>query len=338
MSNQLASNNQILSTIQRQRRYRLTPWMRQLMNETALSPADLIYPIFVSDSLERSTDSGPLQRCSIDEAQDLARAAVQLGIPAVILFPHISAAVKDERGSHALASSNIIFAAIKAIKDSCPGLGVIADVALDPYTSHGHDGLIDTHGTLLNDATVEILIEQAQLLVAAGADAVAPSDMTDGRIAAIRAALNHSSHHYTPIFSYAAKYASSLYKPFRQCVGSQPALLGNKLNYQLAAGERQGALRKIAADVAEGADAIIVKPCASYLDIVWQAKEQFSLPVLAYQVSGEYAMLHYAAQAGALDYDAALLESLIAAKRAGATACITYGALAAAKLLNAAAS
>ena len=321
----------------RSRRMRRDDFSRRLMRETRLSVDNLIYPVFVVDGNKRreTIPSMPgIERVSIDELLKDAQEWVTFGIPAVALFPVISAEDKSEDASEAWNPEGLVPLAIRAIKQHFPELGVITDVALDPYTIHGQDGLIDDTGYVLNDETVAALVEQALCHARAGADVVAPSDMMDGRIAAIRQALEAEGFIHTRILSYAAKYASSFYGPFRDAVGSAANLgKGNKFSYQMDPANRAEALQEVAADLAEGADIVMVKPGMPYLDVVRDVKENFGVPTFVYQVSGEYAMQMAAAQNGWLDGDAVMMESLLSCRRAGADAILTYFAPRAARLL-----
>ena len=321
----------------RSRRMRRDDFSRRLMRETRLSVDNLIYPIFVLDGNKRreTIASMPgIERVSIDELLKDAQEWVTMGIPAVALFPVISAEDKSEDASEAWNPEGLVPLAIRAIKQRFPELGVITDVALDPYAIHGQDGLIDDTGYVLNDETVAALVEQALCHARAGADVVAPSDMMDGRIAAIRQALEAEGFIHTRILSYAAKYASSFYGPFRDAVGSAANLgKGNKFSYQMDPANRAEALQEVAADLAEGADIVMVKPGMPYLDVVRDVKENFGVPTFVYQVSGEYAMQIAAAQNGWLDGDAVMMESLLSCRRAGADAILTYFAPRAARLL-----
>jgi len=321
----------------RLRRSRRHAWSRALVAETRLTPADLIWPLFViegKDAREPVASLPGVERLSVDLAAQAAKDARNLGIPAVALFPNTPAHLRDATGREALNPDNLMCRAVKAIKDAAPEIGVITDVALDPYTSHGHDGLLGPDGDIANDATVAVLVEQALLQARAGADVIAPSDMMDGRIAAIRAALEADDRPNVQIMSYAAKYASAFYGPFRDAVGSGGLLKGDKRTYQMDPANTQEALREVAEDLAEGADSVIVKPGLPYLDIVRRVQEAFAVPVFVYQVSGEYAMLSRAAEAGAFPLEAAMLETLLAFKRAGASGVWTYFARDAARLLG----
>ncbi len=312
----------------RLRRMRCDDFSRRLMRETKLDSADLIYPVFILEghSKREPVSSMPgVERLSIDLLLQEASETHALGIPAIALFPVTPAGKKTEDAREAYNPDGLAQRAVRALKDAVPELGVITDVALDPFTTHGQDGLIDDSGYVLNDETVEVLVRQALSHAASGADIVAPSDMMDGRIGAIRTALEGAGHRNTRILAYAAKYASSFYGPFRDAVGSAGNLgTGNKYTYQMDPGNSDEALREVALDLAEGADMVMVKPGMPYLDIVRRVKQEFGVPTFAYQVSGEYAMLKAAAQLGWLDERAAVLESLLCIKRAGADAILTY--------------
>ncbi len=322
----------------RLRRSRATAWSRALHRETVLTPADLIWPLFVTEGSNTEEAIGSLpgvSRWSVDLIALRAKEAVALGIPCIALFPNTQPQRRSEDGKEALNPDNLMCRAIRAIKQACgDDIGVLTDVALDPYTSHGQDGLVDGAGYVLNDATVEVLVGQSLNQAAAGADIIAPSDMMDGRIGAIRAALEGAGHANVQIMSYAAKYASAFYGPFRDAVGSRGLLKGDKKTYQMDPGNAEEALREVALDLAEGADSVMVKPGLPYLDIVRRVQECFAVPVFAYQVSGEYAMIEHAAAVGAGDRDALVLETLLAFKRAGCTGVLTYHAAHAARLLN----
>ncbi|WP_225207404.1 porphobilinogen synthase [Novosphingobium huizhouense] len=323
----------------RLRRTRASAWSRALHREVQVTPADLIWPLFVTEGtgVEDPIASLPgVSRWSVDGIVARAKDAVAAGIPCLALFPNTQPERRSEDGREALNPDNLMCRAIRAIKDACGDeIGVLTDVALDPYTSHGQDGLIDAAGYVLNDATVEVLVGQSLNQAAAGADVIAPSDMMDGRIAAIRAALEGEGHHNVQIMSYAAKYASAFYGPFRDAVGSRGLLKGDKKTYQMDPGNAEEALREVELDLAEGADSVMVKPGLPYLDIVARVKQAFGVPVFAYQVSGEYAMIEAAVAAGAADRDAMVLETLLAFKRAGCSGVLTYHALHAARLLGA---
>ena len=322
----------------RLRRTRATPWSRAMHRETVLSPANLIWPLFVTEGsgVEEPVASLPgVSRWSVDRIGTRAKEAMALGIPCLALFPNTQPGRRSEDGREALNPDNLMCCAIRAIRDAVgDGIGVLTDVALDPYTSHGQDGLIDDAGYVLNDATVEVLIGQSLNQAAAGADIIAPSDMMDGRIGRIRAALEEAGHSNVQIMSYAAKYASAFYGPFRDAVGSSGLLKGDKKTYQMDPANAEEALREVALDIAEGADSVMVKPGLPYLDIVRRVKERFEVPVFAYQVSGEYAMIEAAADAGVADRDALVLETLTAFRRAGCSGVLTYHASHAARLLN----
>jgi len=321
----------------RLRRGRRTANLRRLIAETGLSSADLIYPVFVLDGegLEEPVASMPgISRKSIDKLLAELAEAVELGIPAVALFPVIDAGLKSLDGAEAANPVGLAQRAVRAIKDAYPDLAVITDVALDPYTTHGQDGIIDAAGYVLNDETVAMLVRQAVSHADAGVDIVAPSDMMDGRIGAIRKALEENDHSNTLILAYAAKYASSFYGPFRDAVGSAANLAGaDKSTYQIDPGMSDEALREVQLDIDEGADFVMVKPAMPYLDIVRRVRDRFGMPTFAYQVSGEYAMIKAAAQNGWLDEQKTVLESLLCIKRAGANAILTYFALDAARWL-----
>ena len=307
------------------------------MQETSLTTDDLIFPVFIVDGTEQRQpiESMPdMFRLSIDQLIKEAAELVALGIPAVALFPSLDASIKTEDGSESFNPNGLVQEAVRALKLAQPELGVITDVALDPYTTHGQDGIIDENGYVLNDETVKILAKQALSHAEAGADIVAPSDMMDGRVAAIRSVLEENGLIYTRILSYSAKYASSYYDPFRDAVGSSSNLgSGNKYNYQMDVANSDEAIQEVGLDLAEGADMIMVKPGLPYLDIVYRIKQEFGVPTCVYQVSGEYAMHMAAAQNGWLDEDAVAMESLLAIKRAGADAILTYFAKKAAAIL-----
>lgn len=307
--------------------------------EVLVTPADLIWPLFVTEGegVEDPISSLPgVSRWSVDGIVARAREAVALGIPCLALFPNTQPDRRSEDGREALNPDNLMCRAIRAIKDACGNdIGVLTDVALDPYTSHGQDGLIDGEGYVLNDRTVEVLVGQSLNQAAAGADIIAPSDMMDGRIGAIREALEDAGHANVQIMSYAAKYASAFYGPFRDAVGSRGLLKGDKKTYQMDPGNAEEALREVEMDLAEGADSVMVKPGLPYLDIACRVKQAFGVPVFAYQVSGEYAMIEAAVAAGAADRDAMVLETLVAFKRAGCSGVLTYHAAHAARLMGA---
>ncbi len=321
----------------RMRRGRASPWIRAMLAEHRLHPSDLIWPLFVceGEGCDEPIASLPgVSRWTVDLLGQRAREAADAGIPCIALFPNTPQGLRTEDAGEALNKDNLICRAIRAIKDAVPGIGVLTDVALDPYTAHGHDGLTDLAGNVVNDSTVEILTEQALIQAEAGADIVAPSDMMDGRVAAIRAALEREGHHDVAIMAYAAKYASAFYGPFREAVGSAGRLKGDKRSYQMDPANVAEALREVALDIAEGADMVMVKPGLPYLDVIARVKERFGVPTFAYQVSGEYAMIEHAAAAGAGDRDALILETLMSFKRAGATGVLTYHALDAARLIG----
>ena len=322
----------------RMRRMRRDDFSRRLMRESVLAVDDLIYPVFVleGDGRGEKVASMPgVERQSLDILLKTAGRAVNLGVPALALFPVIDASLKSLGAEEAFNSHGLVPRAVKALKREFPDLGVITDVALDPYTSHGQDGLIDETGYVLNDETLEVLAKQALCHAEAGADVVAPSDMMDGRIGRIRAELDAAGQIHTRILAYSAKYASSFYGPFRDAVGSAGNLgKGNKYTYQMDPANSDEALKEVALDLEEGADMVMVKPGMPYLDIVRRVKDRFGVPTFAYQVSGEYAMLKAAAQNGWLDEEACVLESLLAFKRAGADGILTYFALDAAAYLK----
>jgi porphobilinogen synthase len=321
----------------RMRRTRQAEWTRRLVRENTLTAHDLIWPLFVVEGENRrdAVASMPgVERLSVDLAVAAAEEAASLSIPAIALFPFTDPKLRDEQGSEAFNPDNLVCRAVRAIKKAVPEVGIICDVALDPYTSHGHDGLI-INDKIANDETVEALIRQTLVQVEAGCDVIAPSDMMDGRIGAIRGALEDRGHKDTLIMSYAAKYASAFYGPFRDAVGSKSALKGDKRTYQMDYANTDEAIREAELDLAEGADMIMVKPGMPYLDIVRRLKDSFAVPTFAYQVSGEYAMLLAAAQNGWLDREKVMIESLMAFKRAGADGILTYFAPAAARVLKA---
>lgn len=304
--------------------------------ETVLTPADLIWPLFIAEGegVEEPIASLPgVSRWSVDGIVARAREARDLGIPCIALFPNTQPDRRTDDGKEALNPDNLMCRAIRALKDAVPDIGVLTDVALDPYTSHGHDGLLDESGYVLNDATAEVLVGQALNQAAAGADIIAPSDMMDGRVGLIRDALEAEGHVNVQIMSYAAKYSSGFYGPFRDAVGTRGLLKGDKKTYQMDPANAEEAVREVALDLAEGADSVMVKPGLPYLDIILRVKDRFEVPVFAYQVSGEYAMLEAAVAAGVAERDAVVLETLLAFKRAGCSGVLTYHALHAAKLL-----
>jgi len=325
----------------RMRRLRRHDWTRRLVAENVLTAADLIWPIFVieGENKREPVASMPgVDRLSVDLAAAAAKEAYALGIPVIALFPQTPASLKSDDGREALNSDNLVCRAVRAIKAAVPQMGVLCDVALDPYTTHGHDGLL-RDGDVHNDATIEMLVRQSLVQVEAGCDIIAPSDMMDGRIGAIRAALEAGGHHNTLLMAYAAKYASAFYGPFRDAVGSAKAQasgglkVGDKRTYQMDPANSDEALREVALDLAEGADMVMVKPGMPYLDMVRRVKDRFGVPTFAYQVSGEYAMLAAAFEKGWLDRDRTVIEALTGFKRAGASGILTYFAVEAARLL-----
>ena len=322
----------------RPRRLRRDDFTRRLVRENTLTANDLIYPVFVLDGEKKRETIASMpgvERLSLDLLLPVAEQCVKLGIPVMALFPVIAPELKTPDGREALNDKGLVPRVVKSLKQHFPELGVMTDVALDPFTSHGQDGLLDDTGYILNDPTVEVLVQQALTQANAGVDIVAPSDMMDGRIGAIRHILETHGHVHTRIMAYSAKYASAFYGPFRDAVGSAANLgKSNKKVYQMDAGNSDEALREVAMDIAEGADMVMVKPGMPYLDIVRRVKDEFKVPTFAYQVSGEYAMLKAAAQNGWLDHDAVMLESLLAFKRAGADGVLTYFAIAAAEKLR----
>ena len=308
-----------------------------MVAETVLTPSDLIWPIFVTDGHGKEEPIPTLpgvSRWSLDFVAERAREARNLGIPCIALFPNTPPELRSEDAREALNPDNLICRGIKAAKDAAPEVGVLTDVALDPYTSHGHDGIVDAQGYVLNDETSKVLVEQALVQAAAGADIVAPSDMMDGRVGLIRHALEQDGHPNARIMAYAAKYASAFYGPFRDAVGSRGLLKGDKKSYQMDPANAEEAMREVALDIAEGADFVMVKPGLPYLDIIRRVKDRFEIPLFAYQVSGEYAMIEAGAAAGAGDRDALVLETLLAFKRAGCSGILTYYAPLAARLLS----
>lgn len=322
----------------RLRRVRQADWSRRLVREHDLRVDDLIWPIFLIEGENKREEIASMPgvfRLSVDRAVEAAEQAAGLGLPALALFPNTPADKKDAVGSEAVNPDNLVCRALRAVSGAGLDLGLLCDVALDPYTSHGQDGLVSDDGEILNDETVDILVKQALVQVEAGATIVAPSDMMDGRIGAIRSALEQDGHRNTLIMSYAAKYASGFYGPFRDAIGSSGNLKKDKRTYQMDPANSDEALREVELDLAEGADMVMVKPGLPYLDIVRRVKDTFGVPTFAYQVSGEYAMLAGAAQNGWLDGDQVVLESLLCFKRAGCNGILTYFAPAAAKLLRA---
>ncbi|KPP82789.1 MAG: porphobilinogen synthase HemB [Oceanicaulis sp. HLUCCA04] len=319
----------------RLRRTRSQPWIRDLVRETRLTPHDLIWTLVVSDSadpIEPVAAMPGVVRMNVAEAANAARRARALGIPAIAVFPHIDPSLKDPSGKEALNPDGLVMRAVRAMKDAAPDVGIICDVALDPFTDHGHDGLME-NGVILNDATVDVLVQQALVQVEAGCDVLAPSDMMDGRIGAIRMALEEAGHTDTLILSYAAKYASGFYGPYRSAIGSA-SLQGDKKTYQMDPANWAEALREVEMDIEEGADMVMVKPGLPYLDIVTRVKETFGVPTYAFQVSGEYAMIMAAAQNGWIDGERVMMETLTCFKRAGADGILTYFAPMAAEILG----
>jgi porphobilinogen synthase len=320
----------------RPRRSRKAEWARRLVRENVLTADDLIWPLFLVDGTNKrvAVDSMPgIERLSIDQAVSDAERAAKLAIPCLALFPYTDPQLRDADGTEALNPRNLVCRAIRAIKQAVPEVGILCDVALDPYTSHGHDGLL-RDGTIVNDETVAVLVRQALIEAEAGADIIAPSDMMDGRVGAIRSGLDADGFSDVSIMAYAAKYASAFYGPFRDAVGSSTTLTGDKRTYQMDPANTDEALREVALDIDEGADMVMVKPGMPYLDVLRRVKDHFGMPTFAYQVSGEYAMIMAAAQNGWLDGDKAMMESLIAFKRAGADGVLSYFAPRAAEKLR----
>ena len=325
-----------LNLTSRLRRNRKADWARRLVRENILSADNLIWPIFLCEgenAREPIAAMPGVERLSIDVAVRAAAEAAELGIPALALFPFTDPSLRNEQASEALNPENLVCCACRAIKREVPNLGLVTDVALDPYTSHGHDGILQGEW-ILNDETVAVLVKQALNQARAGADIIAPSDMMDGRVGAIRAALDAENFEEVQILAYAAKYASAFYGPFRDAVGTNATLIGDKRTYQMDPANSDEALREVAQDIEEGADIVMVKPGLPYLDIIFRVKDTFGMPTFAYQVSGEYAMIMAAAERGFLDGDKAMLESLISLKRAGADAILTYFAPRVAKKLK----
>lgn len=320
----------------RLRRPRAHDWSRRMVRENAVTPNDLIWPIFIRDGkgeIEGVASMPGVNRLSVDKAVEAAKEARALGIPCVALFPNTPVGLRDDRGDEALNPDNLINTAMRAIKDAVPEVGLLADVALDPYTSHGQDGLVED-GRILNDETVGVLVQQAVVQAEAGADIIAPSDMMDGRIGAIRTELDKAGFAHVQVMAYSAKYASGFYGPFRDAVGSTGVLKGDKKTYQMDPANRLEAIREVELDIHEGADSVMIKPGMPYLDIIREVKDRFGVPTYAYQVSGEYAMLTAAAQNGWLDRNTVIMEALLSFKRAGADGVLTYFAPEAAKLLQ----
>ena len=321
----------------RLRRNRRADWSRRLVREMQLTPDDLIWPIFIidGDRAREEVDAMPgVARLSVDLAVRAAEDAAEIGLPAITLFPNMDPSLRDKAGSQAFNPGNLVCRAVRAVKEAVPEIGIVCDVALDPYTSHGQDGLLDDDGRIDNDRSVDALVIQALIQADAGCDVIAPSDMMDGRVGAIRAALEANGFADTQIMSYAAKYASAFYGPFRDAVGSGAQLRGDKKTYQMDPANGGEALREVALDVAEGADMVMVKPGLAYLDIVWRVKEAFGLPTFAYQTSGEYAALVAAAERGWLNREQVVLETLLSFKRAGADGVFSYFAPEVARLLK----
>ena len=320
----------------RLRRNRQTDWSRRLVRENVLTPNDLIWPLFVLEGEGQRQDIASMPgvaRYSIDLLLGEVEKACHRGIPAVALFPYTDPNLRDNAGTEALNRDNLVCRAVREIKKRFPEIGVLCDVALDPYTSHGHDGLL-SEGVILNDETVDVLVKQAVVQAEAGCDIVAPSDMMDGRIGAIRRGLDDSGFSHVQILAYSAKYASGFYGPFRDAVGSGGLLKGDKKTYQMDPANSAEALREVALDIQEGADMVMVKPGMPYLDVVARVKDEFKVPTFVYQVSGEYSMMCAAAERGWLDFDKVMMESLLAFKRAGADGILTYAALRVAELMN----
>jgi len=340
MKTKSPANSVLQFPAHRPRRMRRDDWSRRLMQENQLSVDDLIYPIFLLEGKGKSeavASMPSVNRISLDLLFNVAQECVDLGIPVLALFPVIDPALKTPEGKEAYNPNGLVPNAVRELKKRFPNLGIMTDVALDPYTSHGQDGVLDDHGRILNDETSAILVQQAITQAEAGVDIVAPSDMMDGRIGKIREALEQKKLIHTRIMAYSAKYASAFYGPFRDAVGSAKNLgKADKKTYQMDFANTDEALREVAMDISEGADMVMVKPGMPYLDIVRRVKEEFDYPTFAYQVSGEYAMLKAAAQNGWLDHDAVMMESLMAFKRAGADGVLTYFALEAARLIKAA--
>jgi len=320
----------------RLRRNRTDGWLRDMVAENSLSVKDLIWPVFVIEGQNKTEDVKTMpnvRRYSIDLLCAEAKKAQDMGIPAMAIFPALDGDIKTENGAESYNPDNLVNRAIRAIKDAAPGIGVIADVALDPYTSHGHDGLVEGE-QILNDETIDVLCKQALMQARAGVDIIAPSDMMDGRIGCIRTTLDQNGYENVKIMSYAAKYASAFYGPFRDAVNSGGFLKGDKKTYQMNPANSDEAIREVALDINEGADMVMIKPGMPYLDIIYRVKKQFHIPTFAYNVSGEYAMLKIAADAGCIDYDKAVMEMLLGFKRAGADGILSYASIDAAKILS----
>jgi porphobilinogen synthase len=334
--NPAAGTPPVLDLTIRPRRNRKAEWARRMVRENVLTTDDLIWPLFVfqGDRTRSTVASMPgVERLSVDEIVRDAERAAKLDIPCIALFPYTEPSLRDEHGSEACNPDNLVCQAVRAIKKEFPEIGVLCDVALDPFTSHGHDGLLKD-GCILNDETVAVLVRQALVQAEAGCDIIAPSDMMDGRVGAIRQALDQSGFFDVQIMAYAAKYASAFYGPFRDAIGSAKTLTGDKRTYQMDSANSDEALREVELDIAEGADMVMVKPGMPYLDVVRRVKDTFSMPTFAYQVSGEYAMITAAANNGWIDGDRAMMESLLAFKRAGADGVLTYFAPQAAERLR----
>ena len=317
-----------LKITQRPRRNRKADWSRRLVREHTLTVDDLIWPMFVIEGTNRREPVASMpgvERLSVDEIVRDAERAARLGIPAIAFFPFTEVELRDPTGSEALNGNNLVCRAVRAVKQAVPEVGIMTDVALDPYTSHGHDGLM-RDGAILNDETVAVLVEQSLIQAEAGTDIIAPSDMMDGRVGAIRAGLDKAGFLDVQIMAYAAKYASAFYGPFRDAIGTKAALIGDKRTYQMDPGNSAEALREVRLDLDEGADSVMVKPGLPYLDIIRRVRDEFQVPTFAYQVSGEYAMIEAAARNGWLDGDRAMVEALLAFKRAGADGVLTYHA------------
>ena len=326
-----------LDLVTRPRRNRKSEWARRLVRENVLTTDDLIWPLFVIDGDNQRAPIGSMpgvERLSVDQVVREAERAMKLDIPCIALFPYTEASLRDEHGSEATNAENLVCRSVRAIKQEFPDLGVLCDVALDPFTSHGHDGLLQD-GVILNDETVEVLTRQALVQANAGCDIIAPSDMMDGRVAAIREGLDKAGYLDVQIMAYAAKYASAFYGPFRDAIGSAKALTGDKRTYQMDSANSDEAIREVELDLAEGADMVMVKPGMPYLDIIRRVKDTFAVPTFAYQVSGEYAMIAAAAANGWIDGERAMMESLLGFKRAGADGVLSYFAPKAAEKLRA---
>jgi porphobilinogen synthase len=337
LANNLGNAAPSLNLTTRMRRNRKSEWARRLVRENVLTTDDLIWPLFVVDGDNKRAPIASMpgvDRLSVDQTVRDAERAMKLDIPCIALFPYTDPSLRDETGSEALNANNLVCQSVRAIKKEFPDLGILCDVALDPFTSHGHDGLLQD-GRILNDETVAILVRQALVQAEAGCDIIAPSDMMDGRVAAIREGLDRAGFGDVQIMAYAAKYASAFYGPFRDAIGSAKTLTGDKRTYQMDSANSDEALREVELDIAEGADMVMVKPGMPYLDIVRRVKDTFAMPTFAYQVSGEYAMIAGAINNGWLERDRTIMESLIAFKRAGADGVLTYFAPAAAEKLKA---